>query len=569
MLDYIHDLDIIHRDISPENLILRTQDGLPVLIDFGSVKQIAATVEQELSAEAHKTRIGKAGYVPPEQFQSGAVDATSDLYGLAATLVVLATGREPQDLYDIYEGAWNWNQFISLGEPLSQVLKKMLAPSTAQRYPSAADVIQALQEGRAGSTLPTTMPQGDENGNAAVSNNADLYPTEETQVEAPAPEATTLTPPTAVSPLRQDGKESLFQALIGLLAVLGISSLLLVFFLGVSQQLRWPFGQGSTDSDQTEETAIGLPPDEIARKNELAQRRQSLGVNQAWLTRWVDQRFYQQYPNLRDRPLTEAAEDAPLRLRWDNLTMQSLDILEANLSTPARRGLGAYGADDQERWRQLVNERRVSSRALNDLTDAQFSNIFPQAQLDTVLDQPIGQIWYALAQDNVEDLTAGRTLKPIEFEAGSFSQRLTGQLAPGQGQVFILNLEEGQNLRISLQAPANSTLMSLYLPSPSQEEPFLLSDASQTVWSGRLTQTGFYEIAIVSKSSNPLNYALTVSVDNITTTPETPAPEEEDTSEDTAPDEEETTAPENEAQPPTEQPDGEQSDTESPGGVSF
>ncbi|NEQ53785.1 MAG: hypothetical protein F6K11_27250 [Leptolyngbya sp. SIO3F4] len=194
------------------------------------------------------------------------------------------------------------------------------------------------------------------------------------------------------------------------------------------------------------------------------------------------------------------------------------------MSTPARRGLGAYGADDRESWRKAVNQLNVSSRALDDLADARFTHIFPQLNRDDVLDQPLGQVWYALAQDSVEALTSGKTLEQVQFEEGAFSKRITGQLAPGQGRIFTLNLQEGQNLRINLQASENSTLMSLYLPAPSQKEPFLLSDSPETTWSGRLTQSGYYEIAIVSKSSNPINYALSVAVDNITNT--VPKPEE-------------------------------------------
>jgi len=89
VLEYIHSLGVIHRDISPDNLILRLSDGMPVLIDFGGVKQVAATVES-LFAEANSTpgpatRIGKLGYAPIEQMQMGIVYPHSDLYALAAT----------------------------------------------------------------------------------------------------------------------------------------------------------------------------------------------------------------------------------------------------------------------------------------------------------------------------------------------------------------------------------------------------------------------------------------------------------------------------------------------------
>lgn len=531
VLDYIHSLDIIHRDISPENLILRAQDGLPVLIDFGSVKQIAATVEQELSTEANKTRIGKVGYVPPEQFQSGSVDATSDLYGLAATLVVLATGKEPQELYDVYEAVWNWDGLVTLGEPLNGVLKKMLAPSPVQRYSSATEVIQALQgkmpevdELSTGAIAPAYV---DDNGSYNPDNDAEVYPTDATQVVTPSP--TMLDSPTATSPTKQTGdRDGFIQAAIGLLALLGVSSLILTLLFGLGLRPRLPFGQRATDPEPSETVTDALTTDEIARKEELLQRREALGVNEAWLNRWINQRFYQQYPNLRGRPLTNSVEDAPLRLRWDNLAMDALDILELHLSMPARRGLGAYGADDLESWGRAVNQLNVGSRALEDLADAKFAVVFPQQQRSEILDQPVGQIWYALAQDSLEDLNSGEALTRVEFAPDTFRQRLTGQLGPGKGQVFVLSLQAGQNLRINLQAPENSTRMSLYLPEPSQEIPFLLSDAAETTWAGQLPQSGFYEIAIASQSPNPLNYALSVAVDNIRTTPPEDDPVEED-----------------------------------------
>lgn len=533
VLDYIHSLDIIHRDISPENLILRTQDGLPVLIDFGSVKQIAATVEQELSAGIHQTRIGKAGYVPPEQFQSGKVDATSDLYGLAATLVVLATGKEPQELYDIYESAWNWERFVTLGEPLNGVLKTMLAPSSAQRYPSAAAVIQALQgDGMASdvSSAEVAAAIDADDGEFTLADDGmadeDVYPTEvtetgATQVIASSP-TTTDTAPTSVSPTKHtDNRSGLIQAAIGLLALLGLASLLLTLLVGIGIRPRWPFGRGAVGTNnQVDEPQVAEPTaDEVARKEELLQRRELLGVNDVWLNRWVNQQFYEQYPNLRGRPLTASTDDAPLRLRWDNLAMDTLDTLQLQLSMPARRGLGAYGADDRDSWRKSVNALNVSSRALEDLADAKFASVFPKVQRDKVLDQPLGQIWYALAQDSVADLNSGRVLQRVEFESGTFRQRLTGQLSAGEGRVFVLNLQAGQNLRLNLQAPEKSVQMSLYVPEPSQKLPFLLSDSSEMTWSGRLDQSGYYEVAIASKSPDPLNYALSVAVDNITNTP--------------------------------------------------
>jgi Serine/threonine protein kinase len=148
VLEYIHSLGVLHRDISPDNLILRLSDGMPVLIDFGGVKQVAATVES-LFAEANgtpapATRIGKLGYAPVEQMQMGIVSPHSDLYALAATVLVLLTGKEPHQLLDTQTLHWNWRAECSLSPNLSLVLDKMLAQQPSQRYSSAREVMLAL-----------------------------------------------------------------------------------------------------------------------------------------------------------------------------------------------------------------------------------------------------------------------------------------------------------------------------------------------------------------------------------------------------------------------------------------
>jgi len=65
-------MGVIHRDISPDNLILRSSDHLPVLIDFGGVKQVAPTVVSQFNqpvagTSPPATLLGKVGYAPHEQ----------------------------------------------------------------------------------------------------------------------------------------------------------------------------------------------------------------------------------------------------------------------------------------------------------------------------------------------------------------------------------------------------------------------------------------------------------------------------------------------------------------------
>ncbi len=81
MLEYLHSLNVVHRDFTPDNLML-TQNGLLKLIDFNVAKN------EEVGITA--TVVGKHAYIPPEQFR-GKPTHRSDLYAMGATLSFLLT----------------------------------------------------------------------------------------------------------------------------------------------------------------------------------------------------------------------------------------------------------------------------------------------------------------------------------------------------------------------------------------------------------------------------------------------------------------------------------------------
>lgn len=144
VLEHIHGRGIIHRDISPENIILRSSDRLPVLIDFGVVKELATKL-QSLNASTPVTTVGKLGYAPSEQMQTGRAYPSSDLYALAVTVLVLLTGKEPQELFDENQLTWNWQKLVKVDPRFAQILNRMLSHSPSDRFHSVADLTQALQ----------------------------------------------------------------------------------------------------------------------------------------------------------------------------------------------------------------------------------------------------------------------------------------------------------------------------------------------------------------------------------------------------------------------------------------
>ncbi len=91
-LETMHADDILHRDIAPDNIVIRP-DGTPVLLDFGAARQTATEAGRRL------TNIVKAGYSPCEQYASDACrqGPWSDLYALGGTLYRAVTGTAPED----------------------------------------------------------------------------------------------------------------------------------------------------------------------------------------------------------------------------------------------------------------------------------------------------------------------------------------------------------------------------------------------------------------------------------------------------------------------------------------
>lgn len=149
VLNYLHRQNIVHRDISPDNIMLPRKGGLPVLIDFGVVKQAAphwyeiSTINPDGSIEA-SVSVGKLGYAPYEQIRIGQCSPRSDLYALAVTAVVLLTAKPPNQLIDPKSLEWKWQSQVDILPRFAEVLKKMMEERPQDRYPSAEAVLKDL-----------------------------------------------------------------------------------------------------------------------------------------------------------------------------------------------------------------------------------------------------------------------------------------------------------------------------------------------------------------------------------------------------------------------------------------
>ena len=163
VLNYLHSQNIVHRDISPDNIMLKRGAQLPVLIDFGVVKQIIPHLHLVNPNDPDdliqaSVSVGKFGYAPYEQIRMGQCSPRSDLYALAVTAVVLLTGKPPNLLIDAKSLEWQWQRQVRLDPLFVKILDQMMADKPQDRYPSAQAVLQALQPLEALIKAPRSQP---------------------------------------------------------------------------------------------------------------------------------------------------------------------------------------------------------------------------------------------------------------------------------------------------------------------------------------------------------------------------------------------------------------------------
>ncbi|MEA5510529.1 protein kinase [Crocosphaera sp. UHCC 0190] len=139
VLETVHRQKIIHRDIKPDNIILRQGDGKPVLIDFGIIKDVATS---DLGKTG--TIIGTPGYCPIEQ-QVGKTFFQSDLYAVGMTMLFLTTGVPPHkfEITENYELDLTQVEDM-ISTPLLSWLKEATSVLPQNRFASAEEMREAL-----------------------------------------------------------------------------------------------------------------------------------------------------------------------------------------------------------------------------------------------------------------------------------------------------------------------------------------------------------------------------------------------------------------------------------------
>ncbi|MGQ4650151.1 tetratricopeptide repeat protein [Lyngbya aestuarii] len=145
ILEFVHQQNVIHRDINPRNIIRRKQDGKLILIDFGAVKQVSTQVIN--GAQTNFTvAIGTPGYRPGEQ-ANGHPRLSSDIYAVGMVGIYALTGISPHELPNNPDtGEISWQDQASVSLEFARVLDKMVCYDFRHRYQSANAALQALKD---------------------------------------------------------------------------------------------------------------------------------------------------------------------------------------------------------------------------------------------------------------------------------------------------------------------------------------------------------------------------------------------------------------------------------------
>ncbi|HEY9786138.1 MAG TPA: serine/threonine-protein kinase [Candidatus Obscuribacterales bacterium] len=133
ILDFLHTQEppIIHRDITPDNLVLRDDEQL-VVIDFGAANEFVGT--------ATGTLIGKQAYIAPEQFR-GKAQPASDIYAAGGTLHYVLTGKDPTPLSVSRPSAVR----SDLSAGIDEFIAKLTAVDVTERVGSAAEMYECCE----------------------------------------------------------------------------------------------------------------------------------------------------------------------------------------------------------------------------------------------------------------------------------------------------------------------------------------------------------------------------------------------------------------------------------------
>ncbi len=434
ILSYLHSKGIVHGNLTLDTLILRQQDQLPVLINYGLVRDLV--VRLQLHPVKPENALGTWGYIPPEKISDGQVYPCSDLYSLGVVAIALLTGKSPEELYNQKTRGFEWESLVNINPKFARILKQMLEARPQKRFASANQVMQALELLAASappvvesSSVPPTVV-------SVTPPSPPRLPVEPVAVtpavDEPPPVVPKAAAPAAVKkrPFRhQSGDSRASTALVvGLALLLGVIAWrALPFFRGdrkpaespspevavspATQQAEPPVKQSPPVEQKSQKTSPKATPQASGTSDQaLRDRIQKLGVSPQYFNSLVDETFYIKYPQLKGQSPNNTG-DAKQKENWTAIGNALAGRLES-LNPETRSKLGTYTLDNYNQWLAALGESgKQNSPTLDALADGRFFKLFPEWKGRSLNPDTMGQVWYAIADEMLEAAKAKKAEK--------------------------------------------------------------------------------------------------------------------------------------------------------------
>lgn len=152
-LDAVHKNGLLHRDISPDNIMLTEENNCLKLIDFGTAKDLTPADEKSRSYSMSQAVV-RVNYSPIELFSSANKQPSADIYSLCATMYFCLTGAEPPSALDrAFDDTLKLSPLNGPDRNTEKVILKGMSLKPEGRYSSAEELMQAL-DGRAKAQKP-------------------------------------------------------------------------------------------------------------------------------------------------------------------------------------------------------------------------------------------------------------------------------------------------------------------------------------------------------------------------------------------------------------------------------
>ncbi|MCP9849507.1 protein kinase domain-containing protein [Cyanobium sp. Morenito 9A2] len=451
VLAVLHSQELLHGDLTPANLLRRDRDGLPVLLDFGLVRGVAAN-----GSETAGLLGATPGFAPPELVRGAPAQPWMDLHSLGVVALVLLSGQEPAELLDPITLAWRLPAGLEPEPGFREALLRLLASDPSERFASAAVALQALQQlpmpestgpvARADRTVvlvpqasvpPPPPPTALTQNPAPPSSAASVSP-------APPPELPTLRPLAVASGdlpprSRQEQKEEEAEGRLWPVVIA------LVLSAVVGTALGWLLlSRGKTpatpDPAASLQLPASLPPAEVDQRQQLLNRLRALQIDRTWFLKLVDGSLLAQFPERGGRLPSDSLEDAPLRKVWNELAEEWLARVE-QLPPELRRRLGSFSAADWQTQQTRLGAQGLSPAVLRQLVSGSAQNLLPGRSGEDIPPEPFRQLWYAAAQKSLANVQ----IEQIPTQVGQ-TRVLSAQVEAGGARLFPIQIAPGSRL---------------------------------------------------------------------------------------------------------------------------